>query len=351
MTDRGVVGSDLAPDDGVLRLRRVHVLESLAEVVAERGLPASNVAAVCTRASIPRETFNRLFVDLDDCFLALVDRTLTRMTDAICEGFERGTSWLQGIVCAMDAMVGFLDAEPAAARACLLGRAAAGPDALESRAAMMERLKLIIDGARKQLPGDSQPPAVMAEATVLSVLGIMRRRVMNDQAPPFAPLLGQLVQTIVAPYLGPVAAVEAAAECEARSAAAQAAAECETRASAQPRERGAAAAPSRADVLEMLCHAGAYRMRSCLLHLAANPGASNATVGAAIGIAHQGQASTLLSRLHQARLLLKRQTRAGLPNSWSLSPFGAEVAEALGGDAPLPSAPARPRAGGELAQA
>lgn len=309
-------GEDLAAKDAVLRLRRLLALESIAAVVAERGLPASSVAMVCERASMPRAIFEEMFGSLDGCFSELVDSTLARMTASICQAFDRERHWVDGIVAALEAMVRFLDVEATAARACLLGRAAAGPDALESRAKVMETLKRLIDGVREELPGDAQPPEVMSEAAVLSVLGIMRRRMLNSQAPPFTPLLGELAVAVIAPFLGPEAATQAMSECERRSTAWVQA--------SRPAHR-------RAEVLEMLCHAASHRMRACLLHLGEHPGASNRAIGAAIGVSHDGQTSTLLSRLHDAGLLIKREAGSGLPNAWSLSQFGLEIARALTG--------------------
>jgi len=79
----------------------------------------------------------------------------------------------------------------------------------------------------------------------------------------------------------------------------------------------------------------AHRARGCLRYLAENPGASNRQIADGIGIARHDQASTLLSRLAAAGLLAKQPGAPGLPNAWTLTGHGVQVALALGAEATL----------------
>jgi AcrR family transcriptional regulator len=297
---------------------RVRVLEAMAEVVVERGLRGASVAAVTRRASVSRVVFTELFDTLDDCFLALLDWILGRATALIGEAFERESCWSDGVLAGLEALLVFLDSEPAAARACLLESMAVTPIPLALRAHMLGRLGEFVDRAREHLSVERQPPAAMSEATVASVLGILRRRLLSGEAPPFVGLLGQLAEVIVAPYLGPTAAAEAASGGH-------------DRARMLLRERSARPTACSVEVPNMLCHASAHRMRSCLRYLAESPGASNQAVAASIGILHPGQTSVLLARLHDAGLLVKKRGGAGRPNAWRLSPYGGEVTRTLDG--------------------
>jgi hypothetical protein len=49
-------------------------------------------------------------------------------------------------------------------------------------------------------------------------------------------------------------------------------------------------------------------------------------------VAGRTQASALLARLHRAGLLVKRRSRPGGPNAWSLTQRGSQVAHALAGE-------------------
>jgi AcrR family transcriptional regulator len=302
--------------DPVREVRRVRLLEAMAEVVAERGLRGASVTAVASRASVSRFHFGELFGSLDDCFLALLDRMLGRATTLIDEAFERESCWSDGVLAGLEALLVFLDAESVSARACLVETVAGTPPALESRAHMLKRLGALVDSARHQLSVERQPPAAMSEATIASVLGMLRRRLLSGEAPPFVSLLGELAEVVVAPYLGPTAAMKAARMGS-------------ERAQVSLRQRSALPVAAGVEIPKMLCHASAHRMRACLRYLAEHPDASNRTIAVDVGISHPGQTSMLLARLYDAGLLVKKCGGAGRPNAWSLSPCGAEVTRAL----------------------
>jgi DNA-binding MarR family transcriptional regulator len=72
-----------------------------------------------------------------------------------------------------------------------------------------------------------------------------------------------------------------------------------------------------------------------LLHIAANPGATNREVALAAGIASDSQVSRVLSRLHQLGLAVNRppEDRAGVANAWHLTAAGRRAAREAGAQA------------------
>ena len=290
----------------------------MAEVVAERGLRGATTTRVSRRAGVSRAALAQQFGSLDDCFFALVDGMLDSATALIVEAFDRELLWTDGVLAGLEALLTFLDSDPICARACLLGSMAApSSPAVQSRAQTLDRLGLLVDReARKELSLERQPTATMSEAMITSVLGTLRRRLLSGKAPPFMALLDQLAEMVVAPYLGPSAAVQASRRGHDRTL-------------ALLEQRASGSACSGVEVPSMLRHASAHRMRECVWYLAENPDASNQAVAAAIGISHSGQVSMLLARLHDAGLLVKDCGGPGRPNAWRLSPYGADVARAL----------------------
>lgn len=290
----------------------------MAEVAVVRGLRGASAARVAKRAGVSRATFAARFESPETCFLALLDWMLERAGTLIAEALEREPSWSEGVLSGSEALLGFLDEEPIRARVCLLESMVVPPSALGLRIGGLVRLgRLVDERARRELSWERQPPGTMAEATVGSVLGLLRRRLLNGEAPPFTALLGQLAEMVVAPYLGP-------------SAAARVAAEGDERARALLEARAGMTEPPEVELPVLLRHGNAHRMRSCIRYLAANPGASNRDVAAGIEVSHAGQVSALLSRLREAGLLEKQPGGAGRPNAWRLSSYGAEAARALG---------------------
>lgn len=295
---------------------RFRVLRAMADVVAERGLRKASLAEVTRRASVSHRVFVELFGSFDGCMQALLDWALERICGLIGEAAERESCWQDRVMAGLEVALLFLDSEPTLARACLLEVVASPPEHVHRRDAMFECLRALIDGVREDLSLERQPPAVTAEAAIISVLGLLRGRLLEGKAPPFLPLLGPLAEAIIAPYLGPSAASEASRRGRAR-------------AQVLVRTRCAPGAGGEVQIPAMLRHANAHRLRSCLVYVAENPGTSNKAIAAAVGISHLGQVSTLLARLYQAKLLEKRAGGAGRPNAWSLSSSGAEIARAL----------------------
>jgi AcrR family transcriptional regulator len=300
----------------VRAMQRRYVLDAMAYVVAERGTRGATIGRVCKRANVTSSVFRNLFPSLDACLLELQEQVVTRCTVLIIEAFKAETSWLDGVLAGLEALLVFLDREPELARVCLVESLAGSQATLERRLDLLESLKPLVDGVREQLPNDDQPIPSVAEATIASLTGILHARLVAGKAPPFVGLLGELAGIVVAPYLGTYTATR---EMERANARAQVLIE----------EMRAGSRPELVSIPKGLRHGKAVRRRLCLEFVAESPGASNQAIAVGIDLPHLGQTSTTLSSLEKLGLLVKRAGRPGHPNAWSLSPYGKQVARAL----------------------
>jgi AcrR family transcriptional regulator len=301
----------------VRELRRRRVLEALTLALAERGLRGARLGSVCARAQISPAAFHELFADLDDCFAVLLESVRARVTDLVMDAFEREDAWEEGVLAGLEALLLFLDAEPALARVYLVEGLAGSPAALRRRVESLRRFRPLLDRSREHLPADRQPPQSAADATIAAVAGILHAKLVEGLAPPFIGLLGELAGVVVAPYLGVSVAARQIERGDARAVV------LARRADGPSRELAVA-------IPKAVAHASAHRRRLCLAFLAENPGASNQAIAAGIDLSHLGQISTALSRLKDAGLLTLRPGGAGLANAWTLSPRGQEVARIFG---------------------
>lgn len=300
----------------VENMQRRRLLAAMVQVLAEQGLRGATVQLVSARAEVSPAAFRKLFPSIDDCFLALLEQMRTRSTTLMVEAFKRETSWEDGVLAGLEALLMFLDSEPALAKVCLV-EALAGPSrGLKQRAESLQQLKPLLDGLRKQLQADQQPPAMAADAAIASVFGILHAKLVNGEAPPFIELLGELAGIVVAPYLG----VQVARKQTERG---------EARAQMLAQEATTPASEPIVTIPKVVRHASAHRRRLCLAYVAENPGVSNQTIAAGIDLSHHGQLSTVLSGLEEAGLLTLRRGGAGLANAWRLSPRGEQVVQAL----------------------
>lgn len=234
------------------------------------------------------------------------------------EAFEQEAHWQDGVLAALAALLMSLDREPLLARVCLLETLAGSPVVLRHRARELAALHPLVDRGREQAHASVEPPEFTAEGSVASVAGILHTRLVTGEAPPFIGMLGQLVGLVVAPYLDPHDVVREIERGEEMA-----------RVIAQERSFSSSSSYARVRIPAGLRHPGAYRARSCLIFLAANPGASNKAVAAGVGISHLGQVSELLKRLAGNGLLIKHSGGAGRPNAWWLTPHGEQVAPML----------------------
>lgn len=298
-------------------MQRKRILDAMVGEVGERGLRRATVAGVSARAGVSRSTFYELFEDLEVCLLVVLRQVVSRSTALMSEAFKRETSWQDGVLAALTALLVSLDRQPLVARVCLVETLAGSPAVLRHRARELAALNPLVDVGREQARANGEPPELTAEGSVASVTGILHARLVTGEAPPFIGLLGQLVGLVVAPYLDSHDVVREIKRGEDLA-----------RAIAEERASSSSLSPAKVPIPVGLRHPGAHRARSCVIFLAANPGASNKSVAAGIGISHLSQVSELLSRLAGIGLLTKQSGGPGRPNAWRLTPHGEQYTQA-----------------------
>ncbi len=301
----------------VMDTQRARIHEATMQILAERGMRGATVARVIARAGVSRSTFYALFEDLESCILAAVQQVLSQSAGRMSAAFERESIWQDGVLAAVAALLISLDREPLLARVCLVESLAGSSDVLRHRARVLATLNPMVAMGREQVQ-TLQGSELAAEASVAAVAGILHNRLVNEEAPPFISLLGELVGLVVTPYLDPATVLREKERADDMA-----------RALAEECLSKAPSLLANAQIPAGLRRPGAYRARSCIIFLATNPGSSNKAVAAGIGVSHLGQVSGLLARLANAGLLVKQSSGAGRPNASRLTVLGESVAEAL----------------------
>jgi AcrR family transcriptional regulator len=302
----------------VAQVQRARIMRAAARVVAEHGFSGVSITRVAKAAGVSRATFYGLFESFEECFLAVLDAAMRRTSARIAEAFAENTTWQEQAVAGLAVLLSALDADPYLARVCLVEALAAGPAALEYHAREIELLKHMVDGAAGPARRGRHSSTLSAEATVVAVAGILHRRLVTGEAPPFIDLLAPLVSLALEPYCDEQAVAQAQ----------ERARELTRELSTRHATRGARPAMDTA-IPRVLANPRAHRSRECLRYLAAHPGVSNRAVGEGIGLARQEQAAGLLARLEDLGLLVKQAGGPGHANAWWLTPHGEEVARAL----------------------
>jgi AcrR family transcriptional regulator len=315
---------------GLGEIQRARILTAMSEVVVERGAGVVTVADVVGRSGVSRRTFYELFGDREDCLIAAYDRALTLAGESVVPAYNTKERWRERVRAGLQALLLFLDAEPDQGYLCIVGSPAAGPRALERRAATVETLIAVVHQGARESRGARRPDRLTAEGVVGAVLAILANRVAAADRKPLMGLLNALMAMIVLPYQG-----SAAAERELRA----------------PKQKPRNNAPPRVDALRDLEMRLTYRTVRVLLAIgelecpptqrvkgsreasarADGQAPSNRQVAAAAGIADQGQISKLLARLQTLGLIENTggDHAKGEPNAWHLTAKGQGVTQTL----------------------
>ena len=149
-------GRHAAPPEVVWQSQQGRMLEAMAHAVAEKGYGATAVADVISRAGVSRKTFYEHFANKEACFLAAYDTGVELLLAAIDDAVASAPDWLRAVTDGIDAYLEALAAHPAFARTFLVEILAAGPAAIERRAAVhgrfAEQIAANHRAAREEIP-------------------------------------------------------------------------------------------------------------------------------------------------------------------------------------------------------
>lgn len=300
-------------------MQRRRLLLAMSEVLAEHGYEEASIGRVCKRAGVSRRTFYAIFRDRDECLLVAFDAAVEKLAAPVLIAWEGEGSWRERVRGALTALLEQLDAEPAAARVCVVETLKGGPSVMESRARVLGVLVSAVEQGRDEAKAGAEPPPLAGQGVVGGVLSVLHTRL--TETPPsdgsrarLSDLAGALMAMIVQPYLGGAAA---------------------RRELERPVPKAASAIGNGVvrDPFKGLSIRFTYRTARVLATIAAHAGASNRFVADTSGVSDDGQMSRLLARLERAGLIENNgQGRAkGEANAWSLTDRGQAIQATLAG--------------------
>jgi AcrR family transcriptional regulator len=188
------------PREFVAQHKRRRIMESMAELCAERGYEATKIADVVARAGVARKTLYDNFGGKEELFLdafdAIVVEARATVAAACAAAGEAGGARVEA---GLAALLAFLAAHPAPARLCMV-------EALSATAASADRYDEAIDGfvslLREAAPATPELPPTIAETLVGGVAWILQQRLRQSRAGEVEELLPELSQFVLSPYRG-----------------------------------------------------------------------------------------------------------------------------------------------------
>jgi AcrR family transcriptional regulator len=191
-------GRHAAPREVVWASQRGRMLAAMATAVGEKGYGAVAVADVIARAGVSRRTFYEHFDNKEECFLAAYGAGVDAMLGAIDEAI--GSASVDGpLAIARAGTARYLEtlaANPAFARTFLVEVLAAGPRALERRAAVHARFAeqlAVVHRAARSAASAPEPGPHVYRACVGAIYELVTDHVLRHGAESLPSLLDDLV--------------------------------------------------------------------------------------------------------------------------------------------------------------
>jgi AcrR family transcriptional regulator len=195
----------------VAESQRERLLAGIAQAVAQNGYKAATITQIVKAASVSSRAFYENFDSKEECFLAAFDAVAGHLEELLAEAVRRRQDWPHRVVAALRAALEFFAAEPDLARLCLVEPVTATP-------VIAARFREAVVGCTPylQLGRDERPQGKdLPESTEDSLLGgliALVSRSILAASEPLEDLLPDLVEFVLAPYLGFAAAKELARE-------------------------------------------------------------------------------------------------------------------------------------------
>jgi len=198
------------PAELVRAVQRERLIVAMLRAASELGYRGTNVQDVIERAGVSRPTFYEHFANKEDCFLASFDTSAKRLRDKVDAAARAGgDSWRDRVRLGLEAVLGFVHAEPDTARTLIVEARAASVDAVMRRVELLDHFSNCLDTrARELLPETSQRSEVTASGVVGGVEALLYSRLCKGESEGIEELLPSMMYFAVLPYEGHEAASE-----------------------------------------------------------------------------------------------------------------------------------------------
>ena len=156
----------------------VRILLATAEVVAERGYAATELAQVVNRAGVSTKTFYEIYADKEEAFLAAyaaIDVVIARMTAAALEHHEPREMLRAGAATYLEQLA----REPAFTRMLVIEAVGAGPRVLRRRARAFREFAAAFSMPLELARTRDPELAEVDDALILALLGGINELVLE----------------------------------------------------------------------------------------------------------------------------------------------------------------------------
>lgn len=180
--------------------QRTRLLTAMLESVEVRGYSATTISDVVATAKVSRDTFYRLFDDLQDCFIQACDELQRQLLEALY-GEAGRASWLEALSGGLDLYLEFWSSRPGFATVYIVEFPTAGRRALEQRDRAYRRFEELFEAlaarARTEQPELEPMPELAPRLLVTAITEVVGQEVRRGRGEDLRDLRGDLLRFIV----------------------------------------------------------------------------------------------------------------------------------------------------------
>jgi AcrR family transcriptional regulator len=189
------------PREFVTQNQRDRIAAGIISCVAERGYHETTITQIAAAAGVSRRTFYGYFSSKEECFFDTYQLLGDHLAQVLAEAGEGEGRWPAKVRIQLGALLETLAANPDLVRFSLIAPPAAGGRFAERYRVFLERLVAIVtDGHPSGAEGERTEGPALAAAGSLAALLIAK--VKADEGGRLPELLPELVELLLAPYIG-----------------------------------------------------------------------------------------------------------------------------------------------------
>lgn len=200
------------PANVVADHQRERLLAATISVVAKRGYRGTSVDHIVKAAKVGYVAFYDLFDGKEACFLAAFDRIVAETEEELAAAVAPSAPWAEQVCAALARLVASIAADPGRARVALVEVQAAGPVAFARYQQAIDAAIPKLREGRAYRPEAANLSDALEEGTIGSIAWIFHQRLVQGEGADIGALLGDAIQTALAPYLGEAEARRIAAD-------------------------------------------------------------------------------------------------------------------------------------------
>lgn len=188
--------------------QRRRIVEAVAVLAREKGFAATTVADAAAAAGVSRETFYEQFRGKDDAYQAAQAYALEASVSVTAAKFFGEHSWPDRVWNGLEAMLRFAVERPELACVDLVESFAAGPEAIRRSIENRMAFTLFLEDGYRRRPQAEALPRLCSEAIGGAIWELLRRRYVSGRIETAYELIPEVVYLALAPFVGPVEALE-----------------------------------------------------------------------------------------------------------------------------------------------